>query len=90
MTTQATDRRRCAHEACGCAAPEGAGYCSGYCSNVDADDSPDAALAACACGHAACAESQRVPASGRAVVTALGGGPGRNAGGDAGDPSDGA
>lgn len=69
--------KSCAHEACGCSPREGATYCSPYCANVDAHE-PDAA--ACACGHAACGEAQRVPHASDETMTSIGGGPGRESG----------
>ena len=50
-------RRRCAHEACSCLAPEDGKFCSQYCS-----DAADTTEIACNCGHPGCAvEELEVP-----------------------------
>ena len=75
-----SDTRQCVHPSCHCAVEGEARYCSAYCENahhgeeqlLDSDD------AACACGHATCAEAHGVPASEEEVVVAMGGGPGEH------------
>ena len=71
----ATETNRCGHTACGCR-PAEPDFCGTYCANVQAHETDDAA---CACGHRACAEAQRVPSRGGAVAISLGRGPGSQA-----------
>lgn len=64
----------CAHRACACAPKQVHGDCCGaYCANVYAHESEHGA---CACGHAACSQAQRVMSGAVEIVTSIGRGPG--------------
>lgn len=60
MAEQSTgNRRKCAHEKCGCSVPENQKFCSDYCASPD--DAQTTALQGegkCKCGHAACEKRQ--------------------------------
>jgi hypothetical protein len=49
----ASDERKCAHEPCTCAIPEGHAWCSKYCEHA-ATSGPPCDEPVCECGHKDC------------------------------------
>lgn len=72
----------CANPACACEARPDDRYCGGYCANVTEHEREDDA--ACACGHDACVQAQRVAKSPDEPHTSVG--PHRDVGPDEASP----